>query len=106
MKEEENIINKKANALKRANCMNQRSKSFAKLIANLPNHMMSSEGPSTALLLQVLLSISTGIIKEFYQNLRGNMGDLPDLKKRTVAAAIVRKWVENIWVMKRDACVS
>ena len=35
MKEEENIKNTKVNALKRAACINQRAKSFAKLVATL-----------------------------------------------------------------------
>ena len=34
------------------------------------------------------------------------MGELPDHKKWTVAAAIVRKWGERIWVMGSDMCVS
>ena len=50
-------------------------------------------------LLQVLLSLSTDIIKDSYQHLGGNMGELPDLKKRTVAEAIVRKWGERICVI-------
>ena len=41
---------------------------------------MASEEPSTPLL-QVLLSLSTKIIKESYQNLGGNMGDFPDQNK-------------------------
>ena len=64
MKEEEKIKNVKVNALKRAACMNQRAKSFAKLVANLPNDMMASEGPSNPLFLQVLLYLSTYIIKD------------------------------------------
>ena len=75
MKEEEKINNTKVNALKRAALMNQRAKSFAKLVANLPNDMMASEDPSTPLLLQVLLSLSTDIIKDSYQHLGGKMGD-------------------------------
>ena len=51
MKEEENIKNTKVYALKRAARMNQRAKSFAKLVANLPNYMMAYEDPSTPLLL-------------------------------------------------------
>ena len=106
MKEEEKIKDTKVNALKRAARMNQRTKLFAKLVANLPNDMMASEDPSIPLLLQVLLSLSTDIIKDSYQHIGGNMGELPDLKKRTVAALIVRKWGERIWLMGRDACVS
>ena len=34
------------------------------------------------------------------------MGEMPDLKKRTVAEAIVRKWGERISVMGSDASVS
>ena len=45
MKEEEKIKNTKINALKRAARMNQRAKSFKKLVANLPNDMMASEDP-------------------------------------------------------------
>ena len=86
--------------------MNQRAKLFAKLIAKLPNYMMASEEPSTPLLLQVLLSLSTNIIKDSYQHLDENMGELLVLIKRTEAAAIVRKWDERIWVMGGDACVS
>ena len=63
------------------------------------------ENPSTPLL-QVLLSLTTGIIKDSYQNLGGKMGELPDLKKRTVAEAIVRRWGERICVMGSDACMS
>ena len=103
MKEEEKIKNTKVNALKRAARMKQRVKSFVKLVANLPNYMMASEDPSTPLLLQVLLALSTNIIKDSYRHLGGKMGELPDLKKRTVA--IVHKWDERIWVMGSDACV-
>ena len=105
IKEEEEINNSKVNALKRAAHMNLRAKSFAKLVANLPNEMMASEDPSTTLL-QFLLSLSTNIIKDSYQNLGRKMGELTDLKKRTVAEAIVRKWGERIWVMGIDARVS
>ena len=96
MKEEEKINNTKLNTLKRAAHMNQHDKSFAELFANLPYKMVDSEDPSTPILLQVLLSLSTDIIKNSYQHLGGKMSGLPDLKKRTVAAAIVRKWGERI----------
>ena len=88
LKEEENINNTKVNALKRSARMNQHATSFAKLVANLPNDMMASEEKYIPLL-QVLLSLSTNIIKDSYQNLGGNMGKFPDLKKRMMAAAIV-----------------
>ena len=104
IKEEEKIKNSKVNALKRAARMNLRATSFTKLVANLPNYMMASEDPS-APLLQVLLSLSTDIIKDSYQHLGGKMGELLDLKKRTVAEAIMRKWGERIWVMGSDASV-
>ena len=104
IKEEEKIKNSKVNALKRAARMNLRTMLFTKLVANLPNEIMASEDPSTPLL-QVLLSLSTDIIKDSYQHLGGNMGELPYLKKRTVAEAIVRKWGERIWVMGSDASV-
>ena len=104
-KEEEKIKNSKANALKRAARMNLRATSFLKLFANLPNDIMASEDLSTPLL-QVLLSLSTDIIKDSYQHLGRKMGELPDLKKRTVAEAIVRKWGERIWLMGIDASVS
>ena len=81
MKEEEKIKNTKVNALKRANCMNQRTKSFAKLVANFPNDMMASEDPSTPLLLQVLLSLLTNIFKDSYQYIGVNMIELSDPKK-------------------------
>ena len=68
IKEEENIKNSKVNSLKRASCMNLRATSFAKLVSNLPNDIMASEDPSTPLL-QVLISLSTNIIKDSYQNL-------------------------------------
>ena len=42
MKEEEKIKNIKLNALKRAARTNYHAKSFAKLVANLPNGMMAS----------------------------------------------------------------
>ena len=105
MKEEEKIKNSKVNALKRATRINLRTTSFAKLLANLPNDIMDSEDPSTPLL-QVLLSLSTDIIKDSYQYLGGRMGELPDLKKRTVTKAIVRKWGERICVMGSEASVS
>ena len=105
MKEEEKIKNTNANALKRSTCMNLRATSLTKLVANLPNEMMASEDPSTPLL-QVLLSLSTDIIKDYYQNLGGKMGEFPDPKKRTVAEVIVRKWGERIFVMGSDAFVS
>ena len=105
IKEEEKIKNSKVNALKRAARINLRATSFAKLFANLPNDIMASEKPSTPLP-QFLLSLSTDIIKDSYQHLGGKMGELPDLKKRTVAEAIVRKWGERISVMGSDASVS
>ena len=108
IKEEEKIKNIKVNALKKAAHMNQRGKFFEKLVeatANLPNDIMASEDPSTPLL-QVLLSLSTDIIKDSYQHLGGNMGALPDQKKRTVTTAIVRKLGERIGVMGSNACVS
>ena len=105
IKEEEKIKNSKVNALKRAARINLRATSFAKLIDNLPNDIMASEDPSTSLL-QVLLSLSTDIIKDSYQHLVGKMGKLPDMKKRTLAEVIVRKWGERICVMGSDACVS
>ena len=80
MKEEEKMENIKVNALKRATHMNQHRKSFAKLCeanANLPNDTMESEDPSTPNL-QVLLSLSTDIIKESYHCLGGKMSELPD----------------------------
>ena len=105
MKEEEKIKNTKVNALKRAARMNLCATLFAKLVANFPNDRMASEDPSTPLL-QVLLSLSTDIIKDSYQYLGGKMGELPDLKKRTMAEAIVWKWGERICLMGSDACVS
>ena len=100
MKEEEKIKNTKVNALKRDDPINQRTTLFAKLVANLPNDMMDSEYNSNPLL-QVLLYLSTYIIKDYYQHLGGKMGDLPDMKKRTVAASILRK----IYGMGSDACM-
>ena len=105
IKEEEKIKNSKVNALKRAAHINLRATSYAKLLANLPNDIMASEDPSTPLL-QVLLSLSTDIIKDSFQHLGGKMGELPDLKKRRVGEAIVRKWGERISVMGSDASVS
>ena len=105
IKEEEKIKNSKVNALKRAARINLRATSFAKLLANLPNYIMDSEDPFTSLL-QVLLSLSTDIIKDSYQHLGRKMGELPDLKKRTVAEAIMRMWGEMISVMGSDASVS
>ena len=86
--------------------MNQRSKLFMKLVVNLPNGMVASEDPSTPLLLQFLLYLSTDIIKDSYQHLGGNIDELPDLNKRTVAATIKRKWGERIWLIGSDAYVS
>ena len=105
IKEEQKIKNSKVNALKRAACMNLRASSFTKLFDNLPNDFMASEDPYTPLL-QVLLSLSTDIIKDSYQHLGPNMGELPDIKKRTVTEAIMRKWGERICVMGSDASVS
>ena len=105
IKEEEKIKNSKVNALKRAARINLRATPFAKLLANLPNDIMASEDPSTPLL-QDLLSFSTDIIKDSYQHLGEKMGELPDLKKRTVVEAIVRKWGERICVMGSEASVS
>ena len=68
IKEEEKIKNTKVNALKRSDHINLRATSLAKLVANLPNDIMDSEDPSTPLL-QVLLSLSTDIIKDSYQHL-------------------------------------
>ena len=104
MKEEEKINNTKLNALKRTAHINQCDTSFVKLVANLPNDMMVSEENSTPLL-QVLLYFSTDIIKDSYQHIGRKMGELPDLKKRTVATAIVLKWGEIICLMGSDACV-
>ena len=96
MKQEEKTKHTKVNALKRAAHMNQCAKSSEKLVTNLPNEMMYSEDPSTPLLLQLLLSLSTDTIKDSYQHLDRKIDELPDLKKRTVPAAIVRKWGERI----------
>ena len=65
MKEGGKIKMIKLNSLKRSVCMNKHVKMFVKLVeatANLPNYLMASEDPSTPLL-QILLSLSTGIIK-------------------------------------------
>ena len=86
--------------------MNNHAESFTKLFTNLPNYMMASEDPSTPILLQVLLSLSTDITKDSYKHIGGNMGELPYLKNRTAAAAIVRKWGKRIWVMGRYAYIS
>ena len=104
MKEEEKIKSTKVNALKKAARINQRATSFTKLVANLPNYMMASED-KFAPFLQVLLSPSTEIIMDSYQHLGGKMGELPDMKKRTMVAAIMRKWGESIYVMGSDSCV-
>ena len=104
MKEEEKIKNTKVNALKRDARINQCATVFAKLVANFPNDIMDSEDNSTPLL-QVIISLSTNTIKDSYHNLGGKMGDLTDPKKRTVEAAIVRKWGERIYVIGSDACV-
>ena len=73
-------------------------------------HDMYASLPITQILsphlLQVLLSLTTDIIKDSYQNLGGKMGELPDLKKRTVAEAIVWRWGKRICVMGSDACIS
>ena len=64
MKEDENIKNIKVNDLKRASRTNQCSKSFAKMVANIPNDMIAPEDISNPLIFQVLLSLSTGIIED------------------------------------------
>ena len=79
IKKYEKIENSKVNAMKRAAHMNLCLTLFAKRFANLPNYIMDSEDLSTSLL-QFLLSLSTNIIKDSYQHLGGNMGELPDLK--------------------------
>ena len=76
--------------------MNQHAKPFAKLVANLPNYTMTYDDPSTPLLLQVLLSFSTDIIKDSSHNIGKKMGDFPNKKKWTVSATIVKKWSERI----------
>ena len=105
-KEEEKIKNTKVNALKSAARMNQRIKSFAKLVAKIQKDKMASDDPSTTLILQGLPSLSTDIIKDYYQNLDGKIGEFPDLKKQTVAAAIMRRLGEIIWLMGSEANVS
>ena len=55
-------------------------------------------------LLPITQILSTEIIKCSYQYLGGKMGELPDQKKRTVEAAIVRKGGERICVMGSDPC--
>ena len=80
MKEEEKIKMIKLNALKRAARMNQRGNLFVKLCeetTKLPNDMMAYEYPSTTLI-QLLLSLSINIVKDSYQHLGGNIGQLPD----------------------------
>ena len=57
---------------------------------NLKNDMMDSEYPSTPFY-QLLLSLSTNVIKDSYFHIGGNMDQLPDHKKWTVAAVIVQK---------------
>ena len=97
MKEEEKIKMIKANALKKAARMNQHGKSFAKIFegtAKILNDMVASEDPSTPFL-QILLSLSTNIIKDSYQHIGGKMGHCPDQNKLTVVAAIVQKWGER-----------
>ena len=72
-------------------------------------HNMHASLPITQILtplLQVLLSLTTDIIKDLYQNIGRKMGEFLDLKKQTVAEAIVRKWGERICVMGSDACIS
>ena len=68
IKEEEKTKNSKVNALKRSACINQRATLSSKLVANLPNDMMASEDPSIPIL-QVLLSLSTDIIKDSYKHI-------------------------------------
>ena len=105
MKDEEKTNNTKVNDMKRDARINQRATSLTKLVTNIPNDMMVSEDNSTPLL-QVLISLSTDIIKDSYHHIGGNMGELPDLNKHMVAVAIVRKWGKRICVMESDACVS
>ena len=106
IKEEEKTNNTKVNALKSSALTSQRAKSFANVFYNLPNDMMDSDDPSTTLLLQVILYLSTNTIKDSYHNILGNMGEFPDLKKRTVAASMMWNWGESISVMGSDTCVS
>ena len=91
MKEEEKIKSIKLNDLKRAASTNHCTKLFSKLFANLPNYMIAFEDPSTPLLLQFIISLSTNIIKDPYHHISGKMDGLPNLKKYTVAAEILQK---------------
>ena len=87
--------------------MNQHGKLFAKICkatAKLPNGTMAYPDPSYPLL-KVTPTLSAETTKYSYQHLAGKMGQLPDMKKRMILAAIVRKWVERIWVMGSDVCI-
>ena len=85
--------------------MNLRATSFAKIVANLPNDIMASEYSSTPLF-QIPLSLSTDKIKDSYQHIGKKMGELPDLKKRTVEEAILQRWGERVCVVRNDVIVS
>ena len=87
-------------AMKRSACMNQCRNPLEKLVeatSNPPNDRMDSDDPFTPLI-QFLLSLSTNIIKEYYQHIGGKMGEFHDQKKKTIMVAIVWKWGERIWV--------
>ena len=57
----------------------------------IPNNTKTSEDHSDPLL-QVILSLSTGAIKDAFYHIGGNIGEFSNQKKRTVAVEILRKW--------------
>ena len=94
MQEEENKIASKVNAFLKYVRVTKCGSSFAKLFAatsKIPNNTKTSEDHSDPLL-QVILSLSTGAIKDAFYHIGGNIGEFSNQKKRTVAVEILRKW--------------
>ena len=81
----------KVNAFKKSARVTKCGRSFTKLLeatAKFPINMNNSDDPSNPLL-QVLLSLSTYTIKEYFYHLGRNIGEFPDQNKWMVAVEIV-----------------
>ena len=92
IQEEEKKIASKVNAFKKASLVTKHGRSFAKLLTstfNLLRDTKTSEDPSNPLL-QFLLYLSTDTIKEDFYHIGGNISELSNQKKRTVAEEIVQ----------------
>ena len=105
MQKGENKIVSKVNALKKASLVTKLGRSFAELLTetyNLPRGKNTSEDPRKPIF-QVLLNLYTDTIKDDFYHIGGNISELSDQKKQTVAAEIVWKWR---WIIVgSDACI-